>query len=105
MHLDRARPAAPFRLDPVALVVIDATGQLIRLTRREFRILHLLMTHANRTLISQDIIRILWGYEEDASARNLLVVYILRLRRKLEPDARHPRHILTVRGQGYRFRH
>ena len=105
MHLDRARPAAPFRLDPVALVVIDATGQLIRLTRREFRILHLLMTHADRTLISQDIIRILWGYEEDASARNLLVVYILRLRRKLEPDARHPRHIITVRGEGYRFRY
>ena len=105
MHLDRARPAAPFRLDPVALVVIDATGQLIRLTRREFRILHLLMTHADRTLISQDIIRILWGCDEDASARNLLVVYILRLRRKIEPDARHPRHIITVRGEGYRFRY
>ena len=105
MKLEIARPAAPFMLDPVAHAVIDATGQMIRLTRREFRILHLLMTYPDRTLISQDIIRILWGYDEDASSRNLLVVYILRLRRKIEPDARHPRHIITVRGQGYRFRH
>ena len=105
MHLDRARPAAPFTLDPVTDAVIDATGRGIRLTRSEFRILHLLMTHADRTLTHQDMLRLLWGYDEDISTRNLIVVYIFRLRRKIEPDTRHPRHIITVRGQGYRFRH
>jgi DNA-binding response OmpR family regulator len=78
MQLEFARPVAPFTLDPLAYAVIDATGRIILLTRSEFRILHLLM---------------------------LIKVYISRLRRKIEPDARYPRHIITVRGQGYSFHH
>src|SRR4026209_1592775 len=103
MQLQFARPTAPFTLDPVTDAVIDATGRSIRLTRSEFRILHLLMTHADRTLTHQDMLRIIWGYDEDTDTRNLLVVYIFRLRRKIEPERRPPRHIITVRGQGYRF--
>src|SRR5688572_23455621 len=104
MKLQFARRAAPFTLDPLADTVIDATGRVILLTRSEFRILHLLMTHADQTLTYQDMLRILWGYDEDAGTRNLIMVYIFPLRRKIEPDTRHPRHIITVRGQGYSFR-
>ena len=106
MKLQFARRAVPFTLDPLADTVIDANGRIILLTRSEFRILHLLMTHAHQTLTYQDMLRILWGHhDEDAGMRNRIVVYIFRLRGKIEPDTRHPRHIITVRGQGYRFRH
>src|SRR5688572_20984017 len=104
MPLEFARPVAPFTLDPLADAVIDATGRVILLTRSEFRILHLLMTDADRTLTYQVMIRILWGYDDNAGTRNLIKVYISRLRRKIEPDT-WPRHIITVRGQGYSFRH
>jgi two-component system, OmpR family, response regulator RegX3 len=104
MQLEFARPVAPFTLDPLADAVIDATGRIIPLTRSEFRILHLLMRHADRTLAYQDMIHILWGYDDVAARRNFMIVYIFRLRRKIEPDTRYPRHIITVRGQGYSFR-
>jgi len=104
MKLQFARPATPFTLDPLADAVIDATGRIILLTRGEFRILHFLMAHADQVLTYQDMLRILSRYADDAGSRNLIVVYISRLRRKIEPDTRHPRHIITVRGQGYRFR-
>jgi DNA-binding response OmpR family regulator len=104
MQLQFARPVAPFRLDPLADALIDATGRIILLTRSEFRILHLLMTHADLTLTYQDMIRILWRYDDDVGMRDLIKVYIFRLRRKIEPNTL-PRHIITVRGQGYSFRH
>jgi DNA-binding response OmpR family regulator len=104
MKLQFARPTAPFTLDPLANTVIDATGRIILLTRCEFRILHLLMTHADRTLTYQHMLRILGGYDEDAARRNLIMVYIFRLRRKIEPDIQQPQHIITVRRQGYSFR-
>jgi DNA-binding response OmpR family regulator len=104
MQLQSARPAAPFTLDPLADALIDAAGRSILLTRGEVRILHLLMTHAYQTLTYHDLLRIL-RRDDDARARNLLVAYISRLRRKIEPDTRRPRHIITVRGQGYSFRH
>ena len=104
MKLEFAGPVAPFTLDALADALIDATGRVILLTRSEFRILHLLMTHADRTLTYQDTIRILWRYDDDVDMRNLIKVYISRLRRKIEPNTL-PRHIITVRGQGYSFRH
>ena len=104
MELPFARSAAPFTLDPLADAVIDATGRIILLTRGEFRILHLLMTQAGRTLTYQEIIQNLWG-DDAAKTQNVIEAYISRLRRKIEPNTRHPRHIITVRGQGYSFRH
>jgi two-component system KDP operon response regulator KdpE len=44
-----------------------------------------------------------WG-REYVDEVDYLRVYIRRLRRKLEPDPERPRHILTERGLGYRFR-
>ena len=94
-----------FMLDPVADTVIDGAGRVIRLTRAEFRLLHVLMVHAGRVLTPQLLLRAAWGYLDNTGTRNLLAAYIRHLRRKIEPDAQHPQHIVTVRGQGYTFRH
>jgi DNA-binding response OmpR family regulator len=59
MQLEFARPVAPFTLDPLADALIDATGRVILLTRSEFRMLHLLMTHADLTLTYQNLLRFL----------------------------------------------
>jgi DNA-binding response OmpR family regulator len=94
-----------FMLDPVADAVInDTTGRVIPITRVEFRVLHRLMTHAYQILTYQDLIDTLWGYGP-AKPQNSIRVTIYRLRRKIEIDARQPRHIITVRGHGYMFRY
>jgi DNA-binding response OmpR family regulator len=43
-----------------------------------------------------------WGYEATDTATRTVDVHVLELRRKLEEDPAHPRHILTVRKVGYR---
>jgi len=43
-----------------------------------------------------------WGYERFPTTRTV-DTHVLRLRRKFEADPEHPRFILTVHGQGYRF--
>ena len=44
----------------------------------------------------------MWGYEAEGYS-NQVAVYIRRLRSKIEPDPEAPRHIITLRGTGYRF--
>jgi two-component system KDP operon response regulator KdpE len=98
-------PTGPFTLDPVTDTVVDTAGRVMPLTRTEFRLLHLLVTHAGRVLTHQELLRVVRGYVNDYGARKLLAVRIYGLRQKIEPDARRPRHIITVRNRGYTFRH
>jgi DNA-binding response OmpR family regulator len=97
--------SATFRLDPVADAAIDPAGRVIPLTRLEFRLLHMLLTHAGQILTHQELIYALWGDTTNRSARKLLRVNISRLRRKIEPEPHNPRHIITVLNQGYIFYH
>jgi two-component system KDP operon response regulator KdpE len=89
-----------FRLDPDRRVLASDSTE-VRLTNLEFRLIHLLMSHAGQTLESRLIIERVWGYEGADSAMLKNVVY--RLRQKIEPDPAHPCFICTVHG-GYTFR-
>ena len=74
----------------------------IELTEREFLLLSFLIRNAERALSRDAILREVWGYGYEGTARTI-DNFITRLRRKIESDPQHPTRILTVRGFGYRF--
>ncbi len=95
-------PAGHLSIDPVgSRVMIDGTS--VELTRAESRLLGLLMRNADRVVTREVIFGTLWDNMGDFVDDNTLSVYIRRLREKIEPDPSQPRHLVTVRGFGYRW--
>jgi two-component system KDP operon response regulator KdpE len=74
----------------------------VRLTPTEWRILGILLQHPGRLVTGRQILQQVWGPGHEEST-NYLRVYFAGLRRKLEPDTAHPRHLVTEPGMGYRF--
>ena len=73
-------------------------------TRREIEILQYLHTHAERPVSRDELLTRVWGYDRTAEIETRTVdIHIAKLRRKIEADAKEPRHLLTVRGAGYRL--
>lgn len=77
-------------------------GASIELTRTEYTLLELFLTHPNQVLTRDQIYESVWGYDS-SMASNSLEVYIGYLRRKTEPNGA-ARVIHTVRGVGYVMR-
>ncbi|HAP44048.1 MAG: hypothetical protein A2087_01540 [Spirochaetes bacterium GWD1_61_31] len=75
---------------------------VLPLTSQEYRLLLYLLEHSGKTLSRDRLLDEVWGYGADAASRTI-DVHISALRQKIEDDAAHPRHIITVRGFGYRF--
>lgn len=78
-------------------------GEEIRMTPKEFELLHTLMRHAGRPLMHQRLLALVWGAEYGGE-REYLRTYMSQLRRKLEDDPAHPVYLLTDSYVGYRFR-
>ena len=78
-------------------------GEPVPLTATEYKVLYHLVRNAGRVLRHETLLAKVWG-REYVDEVDYLRVYIRRLRRKLEEDPERPRHILTERGLGYRFR-
>jgi two-component system KDP operon response regulator KdpE len=74
----------------------------VRLTPTEWRILAVLLQHPGRLVTGRQILRQVWGPSHEENT-NYLRVYFAGLRRKLESDTAHPRHLVTEPGMGYRF--
>lgn len=81
---------------------VTVRGEGVRLTRKEFDLIELLMSNAGRALTRETLIDRVWGSDYFGDTRTL-DVHMKRLRSKLEVDPHRPRHLLTVRGVGYRF--
>jgi DNA-binding response OmpR family regulator len=102
-----AAPAAPIRrfgdleIDPAAREVRVA-GQMLELTRLEFDLLEALSERPRVVLSRRQLLERVWGGDW-VGDDHLVDVHIANLRRKLGDDPRAPRHILTVRGVGYRM--
>lgn len=77
-------------------------GEEKELTSYEFKILALLMEQAGRVLTKAQIYEQVWG-EEYLGDENIIMVYISKLRDKIEDQPRKPVHLVTIRGLGYRF--
>lgn len=76
-------------------------GQIV-LGEKEAAILDLLVRARGRTLTRSDILEQVWGMSVSPTERTV-DNFILKLRKLFEPDVNNPRHIITVRGLGYRF--
>ena len=77
-------------------------GKPLNLTPVEFKLLGVLVKEPGRVFSRAQIIEKALGYDFDGFDRTI-DVHILKLRRKLEPDPRHPRYIKTVYGAGYKL--
>jgi DNA-binding response OmpR family regulator len=74
---------------------------IIDLHAKEFRLLEYLVQHNDELLSRDKILDEVWGYESETSTRTV-DVHIAKLRQKLN-ESDLPKHIITIRGQGYRF--
>jgi two-component system response regulator RegX3 len=99
-------PAAPLAAGPVRLDldgrVASVRGTQIPLPPKEFELLEVLVRNADRVLTRTQLIDGVWGAGY-AGGTKTLDVHIRRLRAKIEHDPASPRHIVTVRGVGYKF--
>jgi two-component system alkaline phosphatase synthesis response regulator PhoP len=77
-------------------------GREVHLTRKEFDLLAYLLAHQGEVVTRERLLDEVWGYERFPTTRTV-DTHVLRLRRRFEADPEHPRWILTVHGQGYRF--
>ena len=82
---------------------VTKNGEPIALTASEYKLLVLFMENADIVLTPEQILSRLWDREARYIDSSTLTVYIRRLRTKIEDDASAPRHILTVRGMGYKW--
>ncbi len=91
-------------LDGVLIDFVGRTaskaGAPLPLTAREFELLQYLAERHGAVVTRQELLKMVWGYEESALTRTV-DIFIGRLRRKIESDPKHPRHILTSHGDGY----
>jgi len=86
----------------LALHQVTRSGEEVRLTATEFKLLAYLAANAGRVLTNRSILSQVWD-PADADRVEYLRVYIRQLRKKLENDPDHPRMIRNEPGIGYRF--
>ncbi|GAA2710522.1 response regulator transcription factor [Micromonospora olivasterospora] len=109
----RARAAVPAASGPVPVLSfgelevspeageVRRAGRTVAVTRTEFRLLCELAEHAGRVLSRQQLLSRVWGY--DTGDERLVDVHVGRLRQKIEADPANPRHLVTLRGLGYKL--
>ena len=93
--------AGPMRLD-VDRHVVSVSGEEVTMPLKEFELLELLLRNAGRVLTRGQLIDRVWGSDYVGDTKTL-DVHVKRLRAKVEPAPSTPRHIVTVRGLGYKF--
>jgi two-component system, OmpR family, response regulator RegX3 len=93
--------AGPVRMD-VERHVVSVDGHQVALPLKEFDLLELLLRNAGRVLTRGQLIDRVWGSDYVGDTKTL-DVHVKRLRAKIEPDPGAPKHLVTVRGLGYKF--
>jgi two-component system response regulator RegX3 len=93
--------AGPVRMD-VDRHLVTVSGAPVQLPLKEFDLLELLMRNAGRVLTRAQLIDRVWGSDYVGDTKTL-DVHVKRLRAKIEPDPGAPKHLLTVRGLGYKL--
>ena len=81
---------------------VTRDGEMLDLSAKEFQLLRYFIEHRGDTLARSELLDKVWGYDATPSTRTV-DVHVAGLRKKLEPDPRQPRFILTVHGLGYKF--
>ena len=87
----------------LAARTVRRDGEDVHLTPTEWAILELLVRHRGKLVTRSRLLEHTWGTGQRKET-SYLRVYLAQLRRKLEHDPAHPRHLITEAGMGYRFR-
>jgi two-component system, OmpR family, response regulator RegX3 len=93
--------SGPVRMD-VDRHVVTVRSQQVQLPLKEFELLEVLLRNAGRVLTRMQLIDRVWGADYVGDTKTL-DVHVKRLRAKIETEPTNPRHIVTVRGLGYKF--
>lgn len=92
---------ATFTVD-LAATTVTRDGKQVHLTRTEWRVLEMLARNVGKLAGQKELLRTVWGPGHD-NGSHYLRIYLSQLRRKLEVDPTHPRHLITETGMGYRL--
>jgi len=100
------RPAERYRFGSIQVdfrrAEVERGGEPIGLSAKEFQLLKYFIEHRGATLSRDELLNGVWGYDAMPSTRTV-DVHVAWLRRKVEPNPRHPQFILTLHGLGYKF--
>lgn len=91
---------AGWRLDTAARHLVDAQGVVVSLSGAEYRLLAVFLAHAGRVLNRDQLLELTQGREAEPFDRSIDLL-VSRLRQRLGDDAREPRILKTLRGEGY----
>lgn len=101
-----AQESGVLKAGPVVMDIerhmVTVNDEKIQMPLKEFELLELLMENVNRVLTRGQIIDRVWGSNYFGDTKTL-DVHVKRIRSKIEDDPSRPRHLLTVRGLGYKF--
>jgi two-component system KDP operon response regulator KdpE len=93
--------AGPLSIDLVSRTVLLDRNQ-IRLTRKEYRLLHILATHVGLVVTHDQLLKEIWRNNQRYNIQYLRIL-VQKLRQKIEANPNHPRLLLTESGVGYRL--
>ncbi|MEM7107526.1 MAG: response regulator transcription factor [Bacteroidota bacterium] len=88
-------------IDFHSYVALEDTNE-VKLSHKEFEILHYLLDHSHQVVSRYDLLENIWGYEEQPTTRTV-DNFIVRLRQKIETNPNAPKIIVTVHGTGYKL--
>jgi len=83
-------------------IEVKKSGETISLSSKEFQLLKFMVENEGMILSRDQLLNEVWGYDALPSTRTV-DVHVAWLRQKLEIDSRHPKHIVTIHGFGYKF--
>ena len=81
---------------------LETPAGVVNLTTREMGLLRALVDRGGEAVTRGELLETVWGLRPDTRTR-VVDSFVVRLRRYLEPDPARPRHLLSVRGRGYRL--
>lgn len=107
--LRRAHDAEPavcrfgeFELDTARCELRNGSGAVVDLKPLEYRMLAHFLRRQGRVLTRQQVLDEVWGQDMNVTER-VVDNQVTNLRKKIEPDPENPRHLISIRGIGYRF--
>ena len=81
---------------------VSVSGKPVKLALKEFELLEVLLRNVGRVMTRAQLIDRIWGVDYVGDTKTL-DVHVKRLRAKIEDNPSRPRHIITVRGLGYKY--
>jgi len=111
-HLRRRSTDAATSAKPVSLGLVEfdfqrrearRDGERIAALPKEIDLARFLLENRGRVVTRDELLMKVWEYPVSGLQTRTVDNYVMKLRQKVEPDPARPRHILTVRGKGYRL--